>query len=76
MDWNGEIKWLVTESKNKGLISQVVKTALAGTIYVTWRSGNDKIFTQKDHNPRIIDEIRHNVIVRSSIHRKLSSHIT
>ncbi|XP_058726861.1 uncharacterized protein LOC131598262 [Vicia villosa] len=72
MKWNDE----VATSRKKGIKNQLLKVAFAETVYSIWRNRNDKIFNHKDQISRSYEEIIHNVKMRSSLHRKLSLHIS
>lgn len=67
----------VGQTKQSGSFKKPRKTigAIAETTYDIWRARNDKIFSQKPIHIRLKDSIIHNIVIRSTLNRKLNSHV-
>lgn len=74
-NWNEEKKWMIRETKKNGWKTEILIIAIGETFYELSRSRNEKIFSQKDMEPILIENIIHNIVVRRSLHRDLNSHI-
>ncbi|XP_058783305.1 uncharacterized protein LOC131657981 [Vicia villosa] len=75
LHWEHEKGWIIQETHKKGWKREVLKIALAETIYQIWAARNAAIFTLSPPRSDIIPHIQERVINRSLTHRKLKSHV-
>ncbi|XP_050918428.1 uncharacterized protein LOC127135839 [Lathyrus oleraceus] len=73
--WTYEVKWLSCETQKKGWRRQILKIAVAGTMYNIWRARNDMDFSNKKMKDTIKDHITYTTIMRCCLSTKLRAHI-
>ncbi|XP_058755400.1 uncharacterized protein LOC131628584 [Vicia villosa] len=75
MQWYVEKAWLTQESNRKGWKRQMLKVALAETVYFLWKARNDHIFNQLDMGSEIIPRIKTSIVTSSSLSKHLRGHV-
>ncbi|XP_058763720.1 uncharacterized protein LOC131637150 [Vicia villosa] len=73
--WSEEKRWLIQESNRKGWKRQLLKVALAETIYFLWKARNDHIFNQIDIGSELTSSIKTSIVTRSSLSKHLRGHV-
>ncbi|XP_058775295.1 uncharacterized protein LOC131649554 [Vicia villosa] len=63
--WESEIKWLIPYCKGKGKKSDIMKLAIAETVYKIWHYRNEVSFGQSVNNTNIEDRIINTIIYRA-----------
>ncbi|XP_058763598.1 uncharacterized protein LOC131637052 [Vicia villosa] len=73
--WSIEKEWITAETKKKGWKRSTLKIAVAETSYMLWKHRNEVIFNHTQVNCSMVADIKYNVVIRSSMNRKLMNHI-
>ncbi|XP_058757250.1 uncharacterized protein LOC131630492 [Vicia villosa] len=73
--WSQEVRWMTTEANKKGWKTQILKIALAETVYEVWRYGNEKIFSNRNIDHLVGNKIKESILGRCLMSRKLQSHV-
>ncbi|XP_058750618.1 uncharacterized protein LOC131623628 [Vicia villosa] len=74
-NWTIERTWLITETTKKGWRRDILKTAIAETVYVVWRMRNDVVFNQHTMDDTITNRIKESIVTIWIGYRKLATHI-
>ncbi|XP_058741051.1 uncharacterized protein LOC131613393 [Vicia villosa] len=75
MGWTQERAWLNIKTKRKGWHGDLLKIAIAESVYGIWRHRNDVIFNQSQVDPHIWKTIVHDVLIRDSFHKSIRNHV-
>lgn len=75
-NWHEETKWLVQQTKGKGMRATVFKMAAAETIYELWKARNNKSFGKPFDIIKIGKRIIDTLVYRGWNNKKLRNYIT
>lgn len=73
--WDQKRLWLIAETMKKGWHRDMLKIAIAESVYGIWRYRNDVIFKNAYVDPQIWKMIIQDIIVRSSLHKSNRNHV-
>ncbi|XP_058781815.1 uncharacterized protein LOC131656046 [Vicia villosa] len=73
--WTNESTWLITKTRKKGWRRDILKVAIAETVYAVWRMRNELIFNQHTMDDTITNTIKENVVLRCIGYKKIANHI-
>ncbi|XP_058773804.1 uncharacterized protein LOC131648018 [Vicia villosa] len=73
--WTQERLWLIGETRRKGWHMDMVKIAIAESVYGIWRHCNDVIFNHAHVDPQIWKIITHDIFIRSSFHKSIRNYV-
>lgn len=73
--WNSELDWITRYCNGKGKKCDIMKLAIAETVYSCWKHRNDSCFAQSYDIEIVINNIKDNIIHRGWYNRKYRDYI-